>query len=1371
MKTSLVFLILFNIFLSINAQFASAPAFPGAEGFGRYTTGGRGGSIYHVTNLNDYCDDDKYGTKVSDSDSRAQGTLRYAIRQSGARVIVFDVAGTIDLVCPLRIKNDNVSVLGQTAPGDGICLKNYTFGIFANNVIVRFIRCRMGDEKATEDDSMNSYLKTGNEKSNVIIDHCSMSWSTDECGSFYGNRQFTLQWCILSESLRNSVHDKGQHGYGGIWGGESAAFHHNLLAHHDSRNPRFDHGYVSTLAGPVDYVNNVVYNWGKNSTYGGENLPGAEAKKFNMINNFYKPGPYTKDSTNKSNLLLNPTTKCSNCNSSSPTNIVPGKFYINGNYVNGQLATVSSTNLKFDSGYDIDKFYSNSYLISRALSSSCDFLNYNTISMHSANDAYSKVLQYAGASLKRDAVDESVCDDVKNGIAKYHGSKYNSPGLIDTQTDVKGSRASAWPTLQGTPVIDSDHDGMPDSWEEANGLNPNNASDANLYTIDSSKKYYTNIEVYANSLVEDIVKNERAGASDSFEEYYPSVKNTNPQTSDDKDDDKGLNEIIGGSESMGTKGLNLRFSSSDEVTTMTSTKVYCKNFTVAASSEKSVSITSNTKVIDGKTLSYCLKLGGSGNENARYVSFPVKGNCTIKVYGISSNSTATRSLTISSGSSPLGNVLKNNFCVSTSEPVAETYTYNGGATNIYIYSPNSGYNIYGIDICYSASYTWDFENCNPSSLSTANFQNGATGNLSSTTSSDGSKVNLSITQTGKFTYRSANKDCQLNSGTIFRIPVKSIKDVVNLEFTGNSGNTYAHNQALTATASVSASYTDLAKGYVEFSVNNGSSYLKKITLTQKEYETNEPSLSAFTYCGKKYDASEVFSQSSDKKLRGCISIGLNNLLPNKASDFSNVTTACGVVKITSIKTISDVKGEVTFTVSNYGEEATYILSVIKVGVYDNGYYMIPAGDTQYLLSALADANSSTVSRKYIFLPNGTYDLGTTVLTSIKANGISLIGESNNGVIIKNAPPASTESIDNTATILNIATGTYMQDITIQNNLDYYAANNGRAVAFWDKGSNTICKNVNLISCQDTYYSNKNGGFYYFEDGSVQGTVDFICGEGNAYFSNVLLLCKQRNTSKSGSDCITANSSISTDKGYVFNECRVTAENVPVVSLGRAWNNTPKVTYINTIVTNPNAFSFTKSSDISRWTMNGINTIPAAFYEYRTKNQSGTVISPSSNVVTFKFGSSTTTQETILDANRLSQYDYSNFFNGAQWNPSSLAKQMSAPTSVTLYGNVLSWNAVSGAYAYAILKDGKIIAITKSLNYTVDDVNSSYAVKAANSMGGFGAASSQTNVINEIKSIEKNINDENSKLYNLNGQPVMKSYKGIIIQNRRKILYR
>ena len=514
--------------LTASAQFSSAPAFPGAEGYGRYTTGGRGGTIYHVTRLDDYCDNSDYSPTYQ-TENPIPGTLRYAVNQSGARIIVFDVAGTITLKAPIKITKGDLTILGQTAPGDGICLKDQNVTIQASNIIIRYLRFRMGDEgkryykngseladkdKHVEDDAMNSYHKDGDEVSNIIIDHCTMSWCTDECGSFYGNRDFTLQWCILSESLRNSVHEKGQHGYGGIWGGEKASFHHNLLADHDSRNPRFDHGFVSPLAGPVDYINNVVYNWGSNSTYGGENKPDLEAKKFNMINNYYKPGPYTQNESHLVNRLLNPTTKCSNCNSTDQYNVVPGKFYISGNKVNGSTATISNTYLAFDSQYSLSQFQSNCVLSGRAKSSEEKF-NYNTISLQSADKAYEVVANYAGASYARDAIDTRVISDMRSGTYSHEGSKGSSYGLIDTQSDVGG-----WPTLTGTAKTDTDGDGIPDEWEDAYGLNKNDASDAVTYTLDTHG-YYMNIEVYANSLVEETIKAQRADASETFEEYYP----------------------------------------------------------------------------------------------------------------------------------------------------------------------------------------------------------------------------------------------------------------------------------------------------------------------------------------------------------------------------------------------------------------------------------------------------------------------------------------------------------------------------------------------------------------------------------------------------------------------------------------------------------------------------------------------------------------------------------------------------------------------------------------------------------------------------------------------------------------------------------
>ena len=469
-------------------------AFPGAEGGGAFVTGGRGGQVIHVTNLND----------------SGGGSLRAALNTKGPRTIVFDVAGIIELKSTLKIESGygDVTIAGQTAPGKGICLKNYTFRINASNVIIRFIHCRMGDECKTEDDAMNLYT-SGNDIQDVIIDHCSLSWSTDECGSFYGMTNFSLQWCILSEGLRNSIHGKGKHGYGGIWGGANATYHHNILAHHDSRNPRFDHDYVSTLKGPVDFVNNVIYNWGDNSSYGGESANETNTyKQYNIVGNYYKPGPATASSKHR---FIDPWTKdCSNCTKATGcSTIVPGHFYMTGNVMAG--------NDEADAGKTSDNWTgttADSDVIGKIKSASPFYWSGKAavMTIHTADDAFRKTLDHAGASLDRDDVDVRIARETRNGTYTHKGSNGSTNGFIDSQSDAGG-----WPSYSATSqqlerVADSDKDGIPDYYEELFGLDKDRASDADAKSLDT-KGRYTNLEMYLHYLVRDIISAQNEGGS------------------------------------------------------------------------------------------------------------------------------------------------------------------------------------------------------------------------------------------------------------------------------------------------------------------------------------------------------------------------------------------------------------------------------------------------------------------------------------------------------------------------------------------------------------------------------------------------------------------------------------------------------------------------------------------------------------------------------------------------------------------------------------------------------------------------------------------------------------------------------------------
>lgn len=423
-------------------------AFPGAEGGGRFSVGGRGGRVIHVTNLND----------------SGEGSLRDAVSQPGARTILFQVSGTIMLESRLTISHDSVTIAGQTAPGDGITIGGEEVYVNANHVIIQHKRFRLGDTRGRAVDAFG-----GRGNKHIMIDHVSASWGIDEVMSFYGNDSLTVQWSIISESLYNSVHPKGFHGYGGIWGGTNSTFHHNLIAHHSSRTPRISGAGTTIRAENLDIRNNVIYNWGFNSLYGGE------GSFLNVVANYYKPGPATQ---HRSRIAV-------------PYD-ADGRWYIEDNFVEGD-SVISADN--WNGGVEGFFYVEPNIRVTEPFP-------YAPVTTHTPQEAFELVLEHAGATLpKRDAIDERIVHETRTGTATYDGSTVANfrgrygidepTGIIDSQDDV-----GVWVDMHSEePPLDTNGDGVPDEWALAEGfdihtpLNKTFAPDG-----------YTYLEKYLHSL-------------------------------------------------------------------------------------------------------------------------------------------------------------------------------------------------------------------------------------------------------------------------------------------------------------------------------------------------------------------------------------------------------------------------------------------------------------------------------------------------------------------------------------------------------------------------------------------------------------------------------------------------------------------------------------------------------------------------------------------------------------------------------------------------------------------------------------------------------------------------------------------------------
>ena len=404
-----------------------------------------------------------------------------------------------------------------------------------------------------------------------------------------------------------------------------------------------------------------------------------------------------------------------------------------------------------------------------------------------------------------------------------------------------------------------------------------------------------------------------------------------------------------------------------------------------------------------------------------------------------------------------------------------------------------------------------------------------------------------------------------------------------------------------------------------------------------------------------------------------------------------------------------------------------------------GYYVISSGDVSSLLLAIKSAQEGD----RIFLPNGTYDFGETVMTPISANNLSIIGQSADGVIIRNAPDVKVEGLGSADLFQNFSTGLYMQDLTLQNDLDYYKAGTGRAPVLQDLGTQTIMKNVNMRSYQDTYYS--KSGDYYFEGGLIQGTVDYICGNGNAYFNGVTLLNKSRSATGSTGDCtITAANTSSNLKGYVFNGCTIETES-KTFNFGRSWG-TAKTAFLNTTINSGKLAA-------TRWTVAGMNSAPVSYKEYNTVDKSGNGMNtPASNIIEFTHSTGNNTMETVLSAEEAQEYALDKFFT--DWAPAAIAAQETIdtenfdPEAVYLVEN-------NGAFV-ALVKGSALSAYTQG------------TIRKANARGGFGAAADLSLVTGIKNAASMEQPTHHHAIYDVLGRRLTTLQKGINIVDGKKI---
>lgn len=1344
-------------------------AFPGADGYGKHVTGGRGGEVCYVTRLDD----------CSDS-NLVPGTFRWAVRHNNGgrpRTILFNVSGTIYLTSVLKMAYPDVSILGQTAPGGGICLAGYNFYICRNNVIIRYIRFRAGDIPNS------SMTGLGMENAdNVIIDHCSMTWSMEECLTAYDTDYTTIQWCIIGEGLYDSKNAKGARAYAMQWGGEHSTMHHTLITNSHSRSPRFNGvRSPSNMKGEHDYqvdsefANNVVYNWSSyGSPYGGEydkakvevpawtkSDPGYN--RVYLINNYYRPGPSTQKGTQNARYWISPSTPS-------------GEWYLSGNkfetsskwapattvWSDAELQKVNSDNLygtttpNSSRGINLTGTTADTYIL-KTMPYALSGLEYET-----ADAAYQKVVTQAGASLPRyDEVDRRLLDEAagKKDPQFVGAALPTDLGIIDSPDNITlqshdtyladGTVYTNYPFLGMLPAdkyaIDTDGDGMPDSYETAKGLNPADAADGAAVTANG----YTNLEVYLNAVADGTINK-----ADYETSPYPV-----------------------------TPGLP---------TTITIS--YTDNVQTATTVSMGAAVTMPTATTTGSKVSGWI--GQSGYYEAG------------KTYSFIADITLTAVISLSFADTD--EVFTNiGGTVTMPTMTKDGYTFDGWSDGSQTYEGGKSYQftesvvltpvftkVSGPSGSGTGTVTWPCEGAFDAKATQE-----PTGIFAQATITLGSKL-TAVSKTDKLSPKTyfagvqpAEEISSPDADNMIEIllqPVSGIKfKPTNISFYGmrfgTGGGLTDISTVVSGTEKTHATGIKFVRD-AESGVNNKaekySTDITGLTLSDEplrirlyvyalgntkqvgfnnvvvtgEWEGTVQETEKFSFTAKAYpEAAGTVTQTPDGDSFEADTEVTLTATPNSGYLFVNWTDSKGTVLGTSTTLNVTVTANTSIT-ANFKSEADYASIFENCAPYDAAVDDI--NGLKLALKAAADRTDKSV-RYRIFIYNGIYDFGATAKTAVVEN-TSLIGESMDGVVIKNNPGAVSSNYQELTPVLFIdqnQNNVYMQDLTIRQARDWdEKTSQGQAIALRQRGKRAIYKNVAMQGVQDTYYLNKADASAYFEDCAIAGEVDFIYGDGTMFFQN----CRLQPVSAGA--CITASNAQAGYQGIVFNGCTIERHSeakdaVAGYALGRPWGDSPAVTYINTTMKVSPAAAGWRSMTLG---------LVVRFHEYGSKDESGNLIDLSSRSIS-ACSPAEGSDNPVITADEAAKYTVENVFANiaSGWNPAANAAQLT-PTTPSINGSSLTWQPVNGALGYAVVKNGKVVALTTLTSYTIDDASAAYAVRVANEMGGLGGASAATST-----GIENVIADDvaDTRMFNIAGQEVNKTAKGVIIINGKKYIRR